>query len=218
MVQQLITLEIKKIKDYNSITSNDIKVYLILLLRLIKLGFNFVLSRLYLHQVNSMGRIVFTRGRPKVINKGKIEIGNLVRIWSNVNRVRLSIGKHGYLRIGNNTRINGATISVQDEVLIGDNCRIAPHVIIMDGDFHGTVDRLSEGKKSRIIIEDNAWVATRAMILKGVTIGHHAVVAAGSVVTKDVAPYSFVAGVPAKVKEAYCQIYNPEIFSTKYLK
>lgn len=199
MVQQLITLEIEKIKDDNSITSNDIKVYFILLLRLIKFGFNFVLSRLYLHQVNSLGRIVFTRGRPKVINKGKIEIGNLVRIWSNVNRVRLSVGKHGYLRIGNNTRINGATISVQEEVLIGNNCRIAPHVIIMDGDFHDTQDRLSDGSKSRITIKDKAWVATRAMILKGVTIGEGAVVAAGSVVTKNVQDYTVVAGVPAKV-------------------
>lgn len=197
MIQQLITLEIGKIKEDHDAASNDIKVYMILLIRLLKLGFNFILSRLYLIQCNSLGTLVFTRGRPKIVNKGRIKIGNLVRIWSNVNRVRLSVGKHGYLRIGNNTRINGATISVQEEVLIGINCQIAPHVIIMDADFHGIKDRLSDGSKSRITIKDNAWIATRAMILKGVTIGEGAVVAAGAVVTKNVPDYTLVGGVPA---------------------
>ncbi len=198
MIQQLITLEVGKIKQDHDTTSNEIKVYLILLKRLFTLGINFILSRLYLYSCNSLGTIVFTKGRPKIVNKGKIEIGNLVRIWSNVNRVRLSVGKQGYLRIGDNTRINGATISVQEEVLIGNNCRIAPHVIIMDGDFHDTQDRFSDGKKSRIIIKDNAWIATRAMILKGVTIGEGAVVAAGSVVTKSVPDFTVVGGVPAR--------------------
>jgi acetyltransferase-like isoleucine patch superfamily enzyme len=58
---------------------------------------------------------------------------------------------------------------------------------------------LSEGKKQSIIIEDHAWVATRAMVLKGVRIGKGAVVAAGSVVTKDVPDYTVVAGVPARI-------------------
>ena len=57
---------------------------------------------------------------------------------------------------------------------------------------------LAEGKSKPIIIEDDAWLATRCMVLKGVTIGKGAVVAAGAVVTKDVPPYTMVAGVPAK--------------------
>jgi maltose O-acetyltransferase len=50
-----------------------------------------------------------------------------------------------------------------------------------------------------VIIEDNVWLATRCTILKGVTIGHGAVVAAGAVVTRDVPPYTLVGGVPAKI-------------------
>jgi acetyltransferase-like isoleucine patch superfamily enzyme len=50
-----------------------------------------------------------------------------------------------------------------------------------------------------VIIEDDVWIATRATILKGVTIGHGSVIAAGAVVTKSVPPKSIVAGVPAKV-------------------
>ncbi len=50
-----------------------------------------------------------------------------------------------------------------------------------------------------VIICDNAWIATKAIILKGVHIGEGAIVAAGAVVTKDVEPFTVVAGCPAKV-------------------
>ncbi|WP_370630610.1 DapH/DapD/GlmU-related protein [Mucilaginibacter sp. 21P] len=49
-----------------------------------------------------------------------------------------------------------------------------------------------------VVIEDYAWVCSRAIILPGVTIGRGAVVAAGAVVTRDVAPYTVVGGTPAK--------------------
>ena len=122
-----------------------------------------------------------------------------MRIWSKVNSVRLAVGKNAELVIGDNCRINGPTISVSHKVIIGNNCRIAPHVIIMDSDFHDVNDRLSDGKGGAIIIKDDAWVATRAMVLKNVTIGKGAIVASGAVVTKDVPDYCVVGGVPAKV-------------------
>lgn len=50
-----------------------------------------------------------------------------------------------------------------------------------------------------VVISDDVWVGANAVILPGVTIGTHAVVAAGAVVTKDVPPHTVVAGVPAKV-------------------
>ena len=69
----------------------------------------------------------------------------------------------------------------------------------MDSDFHGVADRDDGGKAAPITIEDDAWLATRAVVLKGVTVGRGAVVAAGAVVTKDVPPYTVAAGVPARV-------------------
>ena len=59
-----------------------------------------------------------------------------------------------------------------------------------------------------VIIKDNAWIGMSAIILKGVTVGEGAIVAAGSVVTKDVPPHTIVAGVPAKVikKDVYYTI------------
>jgi len=53
--------------------------------------------------------------------------------------------------------------------------------------------------KGPIIVEDDVWIGTRAMILSGVRIGQGAIIAAGAVVTKDVPPYSIVGGNPAKI-------------------
>lgn len=53
--------------------------------------------------------------------------------------------------------------------------------------------------KGPIIVQDDVWIAKRAIVLSGVTLGQGCIVAAGAVVTHDVAPYSIVAGVPARV-------------------
>ena len=56
-----------------------------------------------------------------------------------------------------------------------------------------------ENKKKLLIIEDDVFIGTRAMILKGVHIGQGAVIAAGAVVVKDVAAFSIVGGNPARM-------------------
>lgn len=81
---------------------------------------------------------------------------------------------------------------------IGDNVDIAQEVNIWTEDH----DYNSPSFKSQVkpvFIEDYVWIATRATILPGVTIGKGAVVACGAVVTKDVPPLAIVAGVPAKI-------------------
>jgi acetyltransferase-like isoleucine patch superfamily enzyme len=54
-------------------------------------------------------------------------------------------------------------------------------------------------RSAPVVIEDNCWLGVNAVILKGVRIGHHAIVGANAVVTKDVEPHSIVAGAPARV-------------------
>jgi maltose O-acetyltransferase len=198
-MKKLILNERQKIASEKNLVVTDIRVTLALASKLLRLGINYLLTRWYLRKVNEKGKILFTNRKPDIQNEGFIRIGNITRIWSNVNRCRLSVKKGGKLYIGDNCRINGPVISVTDKVFIGNNCRIAPQVYIMDGDFHAVEDRLSKGSSKPIIIEDDAWVATRAMVLKGVRIGKGAVVAAGAVVTKDVPPYTIAAGVPAKI-------------------
>ena len=95
------------------------------------------------------------------------------------------------------------------KVYIGNYVFTAPEVVFITGNHTiNIIGRymldISDGEKDKrddedIIVQDDVWIGTRAMILKGVVIGKGSVVAAGAVVTKNVPPYSIVAGVPAKI-------------------
>jgi acetyltransferase-like isoleucine patch superfamily enzyme len=115
------------------------------------------------------------------------------------------------ISIGNHVSIGRGAMFMASEssIKIGDNVMFAPNVSIVGGN-HSThiVGKLMADYKLSdklatddlpVIIEDDVWVGTGACILNGVTIHRGAIVAAGAVVTKDVPPYSIVAGVPAKV-------------------
>lgn len=159
-----------------------------------------VQAKLYLTSCSKVGSLVTCNLKPKIKNKGTINIGDQVRIWSNINLTKIFVEKNAILTIGNNSRINGAHISVSTKVDIGNNVRIAPYVLIMDDDYHEVEDHFSgSGKKRPIIIEDDVWLASNVTVLKGVTIGKGSVVATGAVVTKDVPAYTVVAGIPAKI-------------------
>jgi acetyltransferase-like isoleucine patch superfamily enzyme len=103
------------------------------------------------------------------------------------------------LEIGSNTYLNErCQISVFDRVSIGANCAIAWDVHVTDSDQH-----VLDGKPhiAPITIGDRVWIGARSTILKGVTIGDGAVVAAGSLVTRDVPAGALVAGAPASVRK-----------------
>ena len=92
-------------------------------------------------------------------------------------------------------------IRCQKRIEIGQDVAISRHVMIMDSDFHNIYD--ADGKiinpPSPVKIGNNVWIGARATVLKGVTIGDNAIVAAASVVVSDVAPNTIVAGNPARV-------------------
>ena len=104
------------------------------------------------------------------------------------------------ISVGNNSIINGRVMldGRNGRLLIGDNVNISTEVQIwtLEHDAH---DPNFRDKGADVIIEDYAWIGSRAIILPGVKIGRGAVVAAGSVVRKDVPAMSIVAGMPAKV-------------------
>jgi acetyltransferase-like isoleucine patch superfamily enzyme len=100
--------------------------------------------------------------------------------------------------IGRNTRIShGCTIDLRSGLSIGENVSVSPEVMILAGSHDVQAPRFDD-IAGFVTIEDHAWIGARAVILPGITVGRGAVVAAGSVVTKSVAPMSIVAGVPAK--------------------
>ena len=161
-------------------------------------------ARIRLRSVTSMGRRVTLRGRPAVINEGRITMGDRVRLVSTVARLELAAVAGGHLEIGNNVFINyGSSLVASAHVRIGDDCLIGTHVMVMDCDFHRVEDKEWDTTGEPIDIEDRVWLGNRSMVLKGVRIGHDAVVAAGSVVTKDVEPRTVVAGVPAVVVKRF---------------
>ena len=108
----------------------------------------------------------------------------------------------GDVIIGDHTRI-GLHCTVIGPVTIGSHVNLAQGITItaLNHNFEDTAKGIDEQgiTTKQVVIGDDVWIGTNAVILPGVTIGHHSVVAAGAVVTKDVPPHSLVAGIPAKV-------------------
>lgn len=122
----------------------------------------------------------------KVIVKNKCTFGN---------GSRLTVGNRSQL--GQNARLGG-TINIGDDVLMG------PDVIIMAmshefGDTGIPINQQGSSEERPITIGNDVWIGTRVIVLPGVTIGDHSVVAAGAVVSKSFPPYSIIGGVPAKL-------------------
>lgn len=143
---------------------------------------------------------------------GEIKIGN----DSLIEGIIVTETEYARINIGNNVYIGGGTIidsvcniTIEDDALISYQC------LIQDSDNHSTSYSLRKNDtadwknngyhnweitpKKSVKISKGAWLGARVIILKGVTIGEGAVVAAGSVVTKNVPDWTIVGGNPAKV-------------------
>lgn len=119
------------------------------------------------------------------------------------------------IRIGARTHVGGGTVlAAAREIKIGDDVLIAFGALIMDHASHSLqfsrrkddVVNWIQGRKDwagvsmdPVTIGDKSWVGARAIVLKGVNVGEGAIVGAGSVVTRDVSPWTIVAGNPARV-------------------
>jgi len=101
--------------------------------------------------------------------------------------------------LGDNTIVNRrCTLDGRGGLRIGNNVSISPEVMFITSQ-HLKDDPGFRIEDKHIVIEDYAWIGSRATLLPGVTIGRGAVVAAGAVVAKDVAPFTVVGGIPAKL-------------------
>jgi acetyltransferase-like isoleucine patch superfamily enzyme len=132
---------------------------------------------------------------------GAVAIGDDVRI---LRGVTMSTTPEGKIQIGNGVHIGeGSVIYSGVGIRIGDNVIIGPQNIIVDLDhcFQNLDLPINQqgmnGKE--ISIEEDVWIASQCVIIKGVTIGKGSVIAAGSIVNSSIPPYSVAAGVPAKV-------------------
>ena len=148
-------------------------------------------------------------------NAKQIFVGNNTKIGNSVELFPLSYhggNKYcGKIEIGNNVNIGDYNrIASMNEVIIEDDVLFAAYVHITDHsheykDVNIPITNQGIFSKGGVRICRGAWIGLRAEILPGVTIGRNSVVAAGSVVTKDVPDYTVVAGCPAKIIKQFDQ-------------
>lgn len=98
----------------------------------------------------------------------------------------------------------GLDCRVMGPLIIGKNVMMGPEVMIFTSNHNinrTDIPMIKQGNtdKKPVVIQDDVWIAARAIILPGVTVGRGSVIAAGAVVTKDVPEYAVVAGVPARM-------------------
>jgi acetyltransferase-like isoleucine patch superfamily enzyme len=156
----------------------------------------------------TIGRGLRMEELPYIVGTGRIVLGEKVRLSG---KSSISFGPPIFglpeLVIGDNTFIGHACgFNAGRSIRIGRSCLLATGVLIYDADGHPLDAKRRRAGESTppdaiasVVIGDDVWVGNGALILKGVTIGDGAVIAARSVVTKDVPPDTIVAGNPARV-------------------
>jgi len=150
------------------------------------------------------------------LNKGQISIGENVKIRSRykgnlagmTNPATFQILPGGRVILGDGTGMSSTVFSSRKLIMTGKNVMIGANVRIFDHDFHSMnyLDRRPGGQDylnagiAEVIIDDDVFIGTNSIILKGVHIGKGSVIGAGSVVSiKEIPPFSVLAGNPASI-------------------
>ncbi len=109
----------------------------------------------------------------------------------------ISAFDNGVLTIGEGCGFSGTVIGCFSEITLGKSVRCGANTLITDADWHQNDPRTSPPRP--IVIKDNVWLGVNVIVLKGVTVGRHSVIGAGSVVTRDIPEGVVAAGNPCKV-------------------
>ena len=127
---------------------------------------------------------------------GKLEIGEKFRMRDGA---KIRVRKGAVCKIGRNTSVNcNNMIACRERVVIGDDVQFSPNVQIYDHDHDFRVEggvKAGKYKTAPVEIGNNVWIGGNVIVLPGVTIGDNTVIAAGSVVTKDIPSNVIAAGV-----------------------
>jgi len=156
------------------------------------------------------GMVIYD-GIPELIGDINITIGDKVCMHGKTTVSSGKIHPVPTLSIGDNSHLGySVSITLGKEIIIGKNVLIANNVYLNSYDSH-PIDHIKRANNEPpeprgsgyIHIQDYAWIGSNSIILKNTTIGKGAIVGAGSIVTKDVDPFTIVAGNPARVVRDY---------------
>lgn len=164
---------------------------------------------------NLLRKIIAGGGRisknTKLVILGEFKFGKNLVIASegidNFGRSQIVVLKNATLEIGNNVGMTQVSITCKKHIKIGDNVKIGAGTMIYDTNFHNINweirrnhdEDLRTATNASVYIGNDVFIGARCIINKGVTIGNRSIIAAGSVVIKDVPPDCIVGGNPAKV-------------------
>lgn len=150
--------------------------------------------------------IYLYQGMPYIAGDLRLNVGDHCKISAQTSLVAGHRFDAPTLTLGHHTNIGpGVVISVSQSVTLGNYVRVATGVMICDNPGHpkDAIARRSQPVDPQdvrpVVIEDDVWIGTNAMIMPGVHIGQGAIIAAGSIVTRDIPAYCVAAGSPAKV-------------------
>lgn len=167
---------------------------------------------MWLHDIDASG-VNVCKGCPIVDIKSGAKVSFGKNIWINnyhntgwFTNAMIHVGSNATLTWGNNSGANGALIFCDNSITIGNNVNIGGGTRIYDTDFH-PIDwklrmhstRADDTKTAPVVIEDNVFIGTGCIIGKGRHIGARSVIAAGSVVVKDIPSDCIAGGNPCKV-------------------
>lgn len=131
-----------------------------------------------------------------------------VQIVGNLELISTLEGFYKKLVIGQDTFIGyHTTINLDAPVHVGKGVSIGPYVSIYTGTHQigpGSNRRMPDVLSKPVILEDECWIGLGAIILPGVTVGHHSIIAARAIVDQDVPPASRVEGNPARIVQRIC--------------
>jgi len=144
------------------------------------------------------GSVIAMRLRRFLVKRIFKHVGQDIKIAGNV-----YFGSGINVQLGNYSSLNyGCWIS--NDTIIGDDVMMGPFIMILSGSHHferTDISMREQGAPPRrpVIIHDDVWIGSKTIILPGIYVGSHAIIGAGSVVTKDVPEWAIVGGNPAKI-------------------
>ena len=160
------------------------------------------------HSLQFSGKTLFAVAPLTKVKIGRNVVFNSSYHTVNPTLTKINVSGGGILCIGDNSGLSSTVIICKDRIEIGNNVNIGAGTMIFDSNMHSTDWRIradrrkdcpEKAAKAPVVIEDNVFIGARCIIGKGVTIGTCSMIAAGSVVVKDIPANCIAGGNPCKV-------------------